>query len=163
MGKSTKVKVPPKKRGGPRKGAGRKPGEELKKAVTIYVKESSIERHGGELFLKEILSKVAEGELWPIPAGESMTQAQKNQEKKEILKRANPITEDQAIALHNAENKDQMTQVFPMRQIHNGEIMAQIAAIRAEKIPKDRDTVMGRKSWELDQRKRIEELQNQLK
>ena len=38
----------------------------------------------------------------------------------------------------------------------------QIALIRAEKIPKDRDTIFGRKSWALDQKKRILELESKL-
>jgi hypothetical protein len=54
-------------------------------------------------------------------------------------------------------------EVFPIRQIHNGEIMKQIEAIKAEKIPKERDTSNGRKSWSFDQQKRIQELQNKLK
>jgi len=42
-------------------------------------------------------------------------------------------------------------------------IQAAIAAIKAEKIPPERDkSVMGRKSWALDQQKRIKELENQL-
>jgi hypothetical protein len=39
----------------------------------------------------------------------------------------------------------------------------QIKDIKAEKIPPQRDTTMGRKSWALDQKKRIQELENQLK
>ena len=42
------------------------------------------------------------------------------------------------------------------------DIEKQIAAIKAEKIPKDRDTIFGRKSWALDQRKRIAELESKL-
>ena len=43
------------------------------------------------------------------------------------------------------------------------EIEAMIAAIKAEKIPEHRaKTTMGRKSWELDQKKRVQELQQQL-
>ena len=41
-------------------------------------------------------------------------------------------------------------------------IEAMIAAIKAEKIPTQRDTPMGRKSWALDQKKRIQELEKQL-
>lgn len=40
----------------------------------------------------------------------------------------------------------------------------QIAAVRAEKIPENRSkTSLGIKSWNLDQKKRIQELENQLK
>lgn len=147
MGKSKKTVVPPKKRGGPRTGAGRKPADELKKAITIYVKESSIERHGGEISLKEFLSKITEGEDFPVLDMGPTTQAGKNREKKAILKEVNPpLTEEFKNTFAPEADK----------------ILDQIAAIRAEKIPKDRDTALGKKSWELDQRKRIEELQNKL-
>ena len=43
------------------------------------------------------------------------------------------------------------------------DIENKIAAIRAEKIPPERNTVFGKKSWAIDQSKRIEELKNQLK
>lgn len=43
------------------------------------------------------------------------------------------------------------------------EIMRQIEAIRSEKIPPERNTVYGKKSWQIDQQKRIQELQNKLK
>lgn len=41
-------------------------------------------------------------------------------------------------------------------------ILEQIEAIRKEVIPKDRDTALGRKSWKLEQKKRIDELEKQL-
>lgn len=43
-----------------------------------------------------------------------------------------------------------------------GDILQRIDAIRAEKIPADRNTSNGRKSWAFDQKKRIQELENQL-
>lgn len=42
-------------------------------------------------------------------------------------------------------------------------IQLQIDAIKKEVCPKERDTPMGRKSWQMDQHKRIQELQNKLK
>lgn len=39
----------------------------------------------------------------------------------------------------------------------------QIKAIKAEKVPKERDTSNGRKSWAYDQQKRIKELETKLK
>ena len=38
-----------------------------------------------------------------------------------------------------------------------------IIEIKAEKIPKERDTVLGRKAWQIEQNKRIQELKNKLK
>lgn len=40
---------------------------------------------------------------------------------------------------------------------------ALIDAIKSEKIPKERDTPMGRKAWALEQQKRIQDIKNQLK
>jgi vacuolar-type H+-ATPase subunit I/STV1 len=50
----------------------------------------------------------------------------------------------------------------PLEAAKNDEILAKIKAIRDEKCPKERDTPIGRKSWELDQKKRIEELKQKL-
>lgn len=48
--------------------------------------------------------------------------------------------------------------------IKREEILEQIKAIRAEKIPELRNkSVLGQKSWASDQKKRIQELENQLK
>lgn len=167
MGKSKKAIVAKKKRGGPRTGAGRKPAEELKKPVTIYVKESCIKRQGGEIVLKEMLTRIAESdsidgvsvggddlnvpliekEDFSLPFEKPMTSAQKDREKKKILKAASPpLTEELKNTFAPETDK----------------ILDQIAAIRAEKIPKERDTAFGRKVWENDQRKRIEELQQKL-
>jgi hypothetical protein len=48
-------------------------------------------------------------------------------------------------------------------EAHQNGLKEKIAAIKAEKIPKERDTPNGRKSWNFDQKKRIEELQSKLK
>ena len=48
--------------------------------------------------------------------------------------------------------------------IENVEILAQIKAIRDEKIPDLRNkSAMGQKSWAIDQKKRIQELESKLK
>lgn len=44
----------------------------------------------------------------------------------------------------------------------NDAILKQIEAIRAEKVPYNRDTILGRKSWTMEQQKRIQELQSKL-
>lgn len=45
----------------------------------------------------------------------------------------------------------------------NSEILQQIDAIKAEKIPPERNTTNGRKVWAIDQAKRIKELESKLK
>lgn len=42
-------------------------------------------------------------------------------------------------------------------------IRGQIKSILDEKCPKERDTPLGRKSWALEQKKRIEDLEKQIK
>lgn len=46
---------------------------------------------------------------------------------------------------------------------NDSEILNQIEEIKKEKIPKERDTTLGKKMWSIDQQKRISELQNKLK
>lgn len=61
--------------------------------------------------------------------------------------------------------KGPMKEVLQEASIENAKlgIEAMINAIKAEKIPKERDTALGRKSWILDQKKRIQELENKIK
>lgn len=48
-------------------------------------------------------------------------------------------------------------------QLRREEIMSQIEAIKAEKIPPERNkSTVGRQSWAYDQKRRVEELQKQL-
>jgi len=47
-------------------------------------------------------------------------------------------------------------------EIGKSAILKQIEAIRAEKIPPERNTPIGKKAWIIDQKKRIEELEKQL-
>lgn len=48
-------------------------------------------------------------------------------------------------------------------QVSREMIVAEIAAVKAEKIPVSRDTILGRKSWATEQQKRISDLQDKLK
>lgn len=54
-----------------------------------------------------------------------------------------------------------------VKEVMNGQdqedILKQIAAIKAEKIPTHRDTSLGRKVWELEKKQRISDLEKQLK
>lgn len=137
--------APKKKRGGPRNGAGRKPVEnkKQKEAVTIYVEKEDIKRHGGKISLKEKLLDVAMGPMYvltPLPPADIAAEAS--------LKPKEPPKIDNQTSAPSNENEA---------------ILKQIEAVRAEKCPKERDTVFGRKSFEMDKQKRIKELENQLK
>lgn len=48
-------------------------------------------------------------------------------------------------------------------KLDNSSILFQIKTIEAEKIPADRNTSLGRKSWNIEQINRIKELKNKLK
>ena len=58
------------------------------------------------------------------------------------------------------ETKDKVHRM--MNELEVEGIKKQIEAIRAEKIPAHRNTSMGKRSWEIEQKNRIAELQKQL-
>lgn len=60
----------------------------------------------------------------------------------------------------NGINQDEA--LLSEKEATNEEIYEQIKAIRAEKIPTERDTSGGRKSWNFDQNKRIQQLKSKL-
>jgi hypothetical protein len=80
---------------------------------------------------------------------------------KETEKRSNPFINAARGRDANGVNQDEadLAQKEGLRE----DIEEQIKVIKAEKIPDNRNTFLGRKSWILDQKKRIEELQTQLK
>ena len=137
--------APKKKRGGPRKGAGRKPIEtrKEKEAVTIYVEKEDVRRHGGKISLKDKLMNLVQG---PINPSDPPTVG--------IIEREKPP---------KPQNKPNPLEMDYKTQIDNGGILKQIEVIKGEKIPRERDTFYGRKAWGLEQQKRIEELQKQIK
>lgn len=152
-----------KKKGGKRSGAGRRPAKVKKEAVTIY---TDVSKFGGKEGARMAIYEFLDGKINPS-----------NQ--KSFI----PLPESTLVALHNAQNKSQFTETYnlpkkkaeailkpndqsekaPVDVIRNADIEDKIQVIRAEKIPKERDTVNGRKSWQMEQQKRIQELKNQLK
>lgn len=72
------------------------------------------------------------------------------------------ISDGETIPLPN--NVDPIFGTMAAPDLAKREIERQIKAIKEEKCPEYRaKTTMGKKSWEMDQKKRIEELENQLK
>jgi hypothetical protein len=124
-----------KKRGGKREGAGRKPLGEKKVPATVYVHQSHVEP------IKEFAKKLEEGRVATVL---------KQAEEKIIPALYGPLGECSGDFTLNT--------VFDL-----GEIQKQIDTIRAEKIPKERDTPLGRKVWQQEQDAKIKELQNKLK
>jgi endogenous inhibitor of DNA gyrase (YacG/DUF329 family) len=63
----------------------------------------------------------------------------------------------------NSDNKEQSAPCEDLaNKMSNEEIEKQIEAIKAEKIPSHITTSMGKKSWNFDQQKKINELKNKL-
>lgn len=154
----------PKKKGGKRAGAGRKPSSVKKEALTIY---ADFSRFGGREGARISIYEFLDGKI-------SLTDE----------KRFLPLDDKTLVALHNAENPDQSAKAYniskkkaeallkpvvPSRleaaisEAAQKQIREDIAHIKAERCPPERDTPIGRKSWQIDQQKRIQELQNKLK
>jgi hypothetical protein len=147
-----------KKKGGRRSGAGRKPSADPKLPVTIFVETSIINSFGG----KEGVQFVCYAAL-----GSGNNSILSGLEAKEIPKKEQiNLPSDVLIAPMPASEppKPQDSSfVIGVDVYRDQDIEAKIAAIKAEKIPKERDTMIGRKVWANEQKKRIEELEKQLK
>lgn len=68
-------------------------------------------------------------------------------------------TKEKTTAKDGEDSKIEMAESQP---IDKDTIEKQISSIKDEKIPKHRDTPLGRKSWAIEQKKRIEDLQNKM-
>jgi hypothetical protein len=64
------------------------------------------------------------------------------------------------LGIYKTEKDGSKTYIDPLSD--KGEILQQIAAIKAEKIPEHRNTPMGRRVWVKEQQKRIAELESKL-
>jgi hypothetical protein len=168
-----------KSKGGRRAGAGRPKMSDKMETVSIRVKSVDIKKWGGRESLRK---KLCDFVAFPssfnqvaffdpskgaivvrdLSDGEVLPPVQVNLSKAAVASpKPQERPESEALA-HSSEHDCQSPETFPMRQIHNGEVKKQIAAIKTEKIPKERDTPIGRKAWALEQKKRIEELEKQL-
>lgn len=172
-----------KKKGGKRVGAGRKPSSVKKEALTIY---SDFSRFGGRdgariaiyAFLDGKITDTGKSSFMPLAWPEGAHEIAKT---KAI---ASLISQPQAVALHNSENPNQLSKVTNVSKKKSKElvkplpisgfeaaiseaaqkqIIEDVARIKAERCPPERDTPIGRRSWQMDQQKRILELQNKLK
>jgi len=65
--------------------------------------------------------------------------------------------------VNNDEVKNDNVEKTEFDAVYNKEIIYQISAIKAEKIPKDRDTSLGRRIWQGEQNLKIKQLQSKLK
>ena len=137
---------PKKKRGGPRKGAGRKPVESRKEkeAVTIYVEKEDIKRHGGKISLKDKLVMISRG---PSELDYSLSMADLPK-LEAIVKPKEPPKADYSANISRNDNEA---------------ILKQINDIERELKNPPTTILIGRKAWEQIRKDKIEELKQQLK
>lgn len=140
-----------KKKGGSRKGAGRKPSEIRKEPITIY---ADISKFGTKEGARTAIYKFLDGNLEFNPNKPFINIA--------APQKITPIIED-LLESQSSLKPQETKKIDLVDKLRNADIEDKILAIKAEKCPKERDTAMGRKSWQVDQQKRIEELQKQLK
>jgi len=132
-----------KKKGGKRPGAGRRRLDDPKEQIALYVHQTAISRFGGKDGLKNALYGFIYGSA--VPDSKLVTFKKK----------------ERAAEVPAALSEPEAQKSSPAKSHES--ILAQIEAIRAEKIPKDRDTYLGRKVWQNEQNARIEALKQQLK
>lgn len=150
-----------KSKGGKRAGAGRPPLTDAKVNIPLRVAESDVKKWGGKDELKKKLydfiafpSRFDSVSIVNFPAP-------KGQKPKDDL-RLNNLVQFAEKPKNEAYDAPPMPIPVNTDPLLKMEIQRQIESIRAEKIPKERDTVFGRKSWQIDQQKRIQELQQKL-
>lgn len=150
-------------KGGIRKGAGRKPSADPKQPVTMFVETSIIEALGGKDGVRGFLYSCL-----AVPGPENkilLSKVELKQKTPKTEKRA-PVTDlkpQEQPRANFSPNAIPNQKVAPVDVLRNADIQDKIFAIKSEKCPKERDTSLGKKSWELEQKKRIQELENQLK
>lgn len=153
-----------KSKGGKRVGAGRPKMPEAMETVSIRVKTSDVKKWGGR---DKLRVKLCEFVTFPgsfsqvafFEPGKGITEVRDLKEGEVTLPVQVTLSKPAVSSL-----KPQEQPKADLATNHTKEdILKQISAIRAEKVPKERDTVFGRKSWALEQKKRIEDLEKQLK
>ncbi|HEX2549361.1 MAG TPA: hypothetical protein VHM20_06005 [Gammaproteobacteria bacterium] len=142
-----------KKKGGKRAGAGRRPAEVKKEPITIY---ADISKFGSKDMARMAIYEFLDGKIHytgkssfvPLHIPDELGKSSKWPPKKD-----KPIS-----AL---KPQEQPKTDIPINY-DKEDILKQIAAIRAEKVPKERDTAFGRKAWQMEQDKRIADLKCKL-
>jgi hypothetical protein len=160
-----------KSKGGKRAGAGRPKMPEAMETVSIRVKTSDVKRWGGRDKLRVKLCEFVAfsssfNQVSFFEPGKGIVDVRDLKEG-EIIPPAKILitTTPEAVPKVIKSTKQSLSLISSKDLPDPGtlSIVHQIAAIKAEKIPKERDTIFGRKSWALEQKKRIEELEKQLK
>lgn len=147
-----------KPKGGQRKGAGRKPSTDPKLPITIFVETSIVELFGG----KDGVKFACYGTLYETKARDLVTG-------RELIGPALPDPAPSFVApkkprvpLLKPQERPKTDFEIAAKVAAKDTILRQIAVIKTASIPKDRDTPIGRKAWEMERKKHIEELEKQL-
>lgn len=172
------MKEKKKVKGGKRAGSGRKPSGRQKEAVTVY---TDVSRFGGKAGARMAIYEFLDGKITDtgkkafIPLDEKKALPSDRKIKHKAPKEGKgPIVADLTKPTSVLKPQEQPKTNFsintapdqraaPVDVLRNMDIEEKIQAIKSEKCPKERDTTLGKKSWELEQRKRIQGLENQLK
>jgi hypothetical protein len=160
-----------KSKGGKRSGAGRKPSTDPKQLVTMFVETSIINALGGKEGVRGFLYGCLEPpdpEKKILSPDQEIKQKAPKAEKRPIVtdltKPTNVLQpQEQPKTNYSVNTKAHQKEAAPVDVLRNADIQDKIWAIKSEKCPKERDTTLGKKSWELEQKKRIQELEGKLK
>ena len=134
----------------------------LKKIVTGAIKMSDINYQKLQgYFIKNVLKMEPD-----VDFASKLSELDSLKERVVVLEAENSTLKTK-LSKFQSENKEVTIKpvVTPsVDEVKNNEIILdQIKAIRSETCPKERSTPLGKKAWELEQNKRIQELKNQLK
>lgn len=168
-----------KSKGGKRAGAGRPPLADAKENIPLRVAKSDIKKWGGKAELKKKLyefiafpSQLSYVDFPMIPPRKQFSPSDFGA--KQTLpvdyiqaKKIGAIKSDGTIIKDTTKPssalKPQEATMGKFEEVFARDaILKEMEAIKAEKCPKERDTPMGRRSWAVDQHKRIQELQQKL-
>lgn len=157
------MKEKKKVKGGKRAGSGRKPSGRQKEAVTVYTDTS---KFGGKEKTRAAIYGFLDGSQIPdqinkfLPSNHEIKQKVAKEEKRPIV---TDLTKPTVVLEPRQQPKTNFSiNTIPDQKPAPTATKAMIDAIKSEKIPKERDTAIGRKAWEMEQKKRIQEIENQL-
>lgn len=142
-----------KQKGGPRKGAGRKPSANPKEPITVFVETKTVQSYGGKDGIRaaiyDFLSKDDSPALTP--------EARKEIKTIKIKDLTKPTTD---LKPHEQPRTNYSANTIP--PIVDAQIEAQIAELEKELKSPPKNPLIGEKAWKKVREQKIQELRNQL-
>lgn len=156
-----------KSKGGKRVGAGRPALSDAKVNIPLRVAESDVKKWGGKNELKKKLydfiafpGQVGGVSFVELPFSPKTHKEAKNKVIRDLTAAA--AKEVKAIMIKDLPEALLEPQEQPKTKLYdietNNTILKEIEVIKAEKMPPERNTPLGKKAWQMDQQKRIQEL-----